>query len=354
MNIVENAVRVLTPLIASRIAAALGISPALATTAVAALVPAILAALAGKASTPAGASALSQTLGAQDTSVLDQLSGLLEGPGKTDFIQSGTGALSSLLGTTAPAALATAVSKFTGIEPAAASALVGVVAPVVMGSLAQTQRQSGLDARGLAQLLESQKQTIQAALPAGFAGLLGGSGLIDALDTSAKPAPVGPAARPAAPEPQSYGWLPYAIAIAAAVALYVLFAKPSAPPAPAPGEAASTPGASPVATAQAEALKQAKALFSGLTATLGNIKDAPTAQAAVPNLAAAGKAVDSLQSLAALLPPEARAPVTQAAATALPSLLELVTRALAVPGAEATLRPLLDPILARLTTLAKG
>ncbi|MGQ7396582.1 hypothetical protein ACTGYH_12850, partial [Streptococcus suis] len=87
-----------------------------------------------------------------------------------------------------------------------------------------------LDAGGLAQLLQSQKQNISAALPPAFASLLGGSGLLDSLSSVAKPAAAGPAPRPAAPEAPSFNWLPYAVGIAAALVLYALLAKPAAPP----------------------------------------------------------------------------------------------------------------------------
>lgn len=350
MNIVTSVMQVLTPMIAGRLAAALGISPALATTAIGALVPAILAAFTGKASTPAGASALSSVLKAQDPTALGSLAGLLEGPGTASLVQSGTDALSSLLGGSAPSALATAAAKFTGMESSAASSLVGLLTPVVLGSLAQSQKQSGLDADGLAKLLQDQVPNISAALPPGFAGLLGGSGLLDKVPYVARPAPAGPVPSTPIPKAPSFDWLPYAAGIAAALVLYALLARPAAPPVPAPGDKATV---SPVATAQAEALRQAQSLVTALTSTLGNIKDSATAQAAVPDLNKATSAIDSLQSLAALLPPEARAPVTQAVAIALSPLLALVSKALAIPGVDATLKPLLDPMVTKLTALAK-
>ena len=48
-----------------------------------------------------------------------------------------------------------------------------------MGVLGQQQRASGLDASGLADLLQSQKDNIVRALPPGFAKYLGGTGILD-------------------------------------------------------------------------------------------------------------------------------------------------------------------------------
>ncbi len=55
----------------------------------------------------------------------------------------------------------------------------GLLGPLVMGVLGQQQRANGLDASGLAQLLELQKDNIARALPSGFANYLSGTGILD-------------------------------------------------------------------------------------------------------------------------------------------------------------------------------
>jgi len=377
MNLASTTLQVLTPMIANRIAAALGLSPGIVTTAIGALIPALLAAFAGKTATPAGAAALTSALGASDPGIAGSLGSLLEGPGKTDLITNGTSALSSLLGGSAPSALADAVSKFAGIDQAGSAGLVGVLAPVVMGHLAQTQKAQGLDAGGLANLLAAQKDNIAAAIPPKFANILGDSGLLDsvadnfdpaalsAADASpgAPPAPLAqtaqPVTRPAAPpmpsapDAPSFNWMPWAIGLAALFALYWLFGRPAAPPAPAPVEKSAGPSKA-VATGLAEALKIGNETIANLTTTLANVKDGATAQAAVPALTSASGSLDSLQRLAAFLPPDARSQVSALAAGALPKLGPLVTNAVAVPGTEGILKPLLDAIVAKLTALSKA
>ena len=99
-----------------------------------------------------------------------------------------------MLGGSSTNALAGALGKFAGLSGTQGSSLLGMLAPVVLGQLGQVQKSSGLDAGGLANLLNSQKDNIAEALPSGFSNLLGGTGLLDALGDKVK-AGVAPAQR---------------------------------------------------------------------------------------------------------------------------------------------------------------
>ena len=74
--------------------------------------------------------------------------------------------------------LARAVAKFGGLNQSTAGSLLGMLAPVVMGTIGQ-QRQQGrsLDASGITDLLASQKDNIAAALPPGVQQLAWWDGL---------------------------------------------------------------------------------------------------------------------------------------------------------------------------------
>ena len=74
-------------------------------------------------------------------------------------------------------ALGGALSKFTGLGEGAASSLIGTLTPAVLGTLGKVQATQGLDASGLSQLLQSQKENISAALPAELGDLLGKAGV---------------------------------------------------------------------------------------------------------------------------------------------------------------------------------
>ena len=85
-------------------------------------------------------------------------------------------------------ALAGAVGKFAGLGQGASGSLLGLLAPVVMGTIAKQQGTHSLDASGIASLLASQKDNIAAALPSGFGNLLGGTGLLNSLGGAARTA----------------------------------------------------------------------------------------------------------------------------------------------------------------------
>ena len=106
---------------------------------------------------------------------------MLGGSSQTDFIETSTSTLKSLLGGTTTSALTAAISKYAGIGDGGSKSLLGLLGPVVMGVLAKQQRATGLDASGLANLLSSQKDNIVSALPSGFSKYLGGTGILDSL-----------------------------------------------------------------------------------------------------------------------------------------------------------------------------
>jgi Bacterial protein of unknown function (DUF937) len=345
----------ITPMIANRIASSLGISNSIVNTAIAAALPTILAALAGKASTPSGAAALASTLGQQDSNLLGNFASMLGGANQSALVNGGTQALSGLLGGSSTNALTGALAKFTGASAQQSGSLIGMLAPVVLGSLAQTQKSSGLDASGLAKLLEGQKSNIAAAIPAGFSDLLGGSGLLDSVQGNVKTAApkIEKSHAPIVPKAPAFNWMPWAAGALALAGLFYAF-KPAAVTAPkvAAPAAVTVPAAPNVANATA-AMDEAKKIFGGLTSQLGNIKDAATAQSALPQLTASSTALDGLTKLAGSLAPDAKTQLRLLVSATMPQLSPLVENVLKIPGAEAILKPVMDAILTKMTGLSK-
>jgi hypothetical protein len=363
MNIVSTIMQFLTPMITNKIASSLGMNNTLVNTAIGALLPAILAGLAGKASTPAGAAALSSTLANQDSNLLGSFAGMLGGAGQNALINNGTSALSGLLGGSATNALSGALGKFTGVDQKSSGSLIGMLAPVILGQLAQTQKSSGLDAGGLAKMLEGQKGNIAAAIPPGFSDLLKGSGLLDSVTGSARTAaPVVDAPRmPSVTPAPSFNWIPWAVgAVALATAFFVFGNKPT-PVAVTPAAKVTTPASPAIVTptvptiaANTEALDQAKKLISGLTSALGGIKDEASAKAALPQLTSSSTALDMLAKLTGGLAPAAKSPVIAMIEAAVPQLKPLIEAALKIPGAEAVLKPVLDGIMSKMIGFSKA
>jgi len=86
--------------------------------------------------------------------------------------------LLSLVGGQSQNALTEAIADFTGLNQGVTASLLAMLAPIVMGTIAQRQRTTrGLDANGIANLFASQKDNIAAALPSGFGRLLSGTDL---------------------------------------------------------------------------------------------------------------------------------------------------------------------------------
>ena len=239
----------------------------------------------------------------------------------------------------------------------------GMLAPVVLGTLAKEQKSSGLDAAGLANLLNSQKSNIAAAMPAGFSDLLQGSGILDSVtgNLKAAAAPVSHAA-PASSGSGLPSWLlPLVLGLAG---LYLLSSygcnqapmveKAATPPAKTEAApAAPAPKAEAPAATQVDVVGLASKALSGLTGSLGTIKDEASAKAAIPALTDTAKQIEAVKAAAGLLTGDARKPLTTLVGGALPGILAAIEKATGIPGAGAMLKPVLEPIVANLTSLSK-
>ena len=250
-----------------------------------------------------------------------------------------------------------------------------MLAPVVMGQLAQTQKSQGLDAGGLLSMLNGQKDNIAAAMPAGFSQLLEGSGVLDSVAGNLKSAarttaPVAHAAADDGGFSLSKWIVPLALGV---LGLYLLNSygcnrepEKAAAPAPAavtaPAKTETAPAKSEAAPAKTEAAPAtaapdlasvtAKAL-GALTASLGGIKDVDTAKAAVPGLTDVARQIDGVKTAAALLSGDAKKPIASLIAAALPGITSAVEKATGIPGVGALINPVLGPMIANLGALSK-
>ena len=368
MNLVSLAMQFLGPVILNRIASSLGVNQGLVGKAVTAAIPAILAGLAGRTANPAGANALGNVLSKVDPGILGNLGNLIGGAGQQQLVEGGSNALGALLGGPAQSALTSAIGKFAGLDGSQSSSLVGMMAPVVLGTLAKQQRESGLDAGGIANLLASQKSNIAAAMPAELSSMLQGTGLLDSIAGNLKAAAPAAPAMPAAPRGGLPGWLfPLVLGLAG---LYLVSSygcdrshkeavteKPAATqpatkaPEAAPAQKSETPAPAPSGSNDLAGLA-GKAL-NALTTSLATIKDEASAKAAVPALQDTSKQIDGLKAAAMLLQGEARKPVSSLIAAALPGITGVVEKAVGIPGVAAIITPVVEPMVKNLTELSK-
>jgi hypothetical protein len=184
-NLVSLVMQFLTPELIGRVATALGLDRTLVQSAIGAAVPGLLAGFSGVANQPGGAQKLVEAA-RQETGTLGKFADMLGGGSQSTFIERGSQLLTSLLGARDQSALGSAIGQFAGLGQGNSGSLLGMLAPIVMGTVAKQQGAGGLDASSIANLFASQKDNIAAALPADLGKLLGGTDLLNSLGGAAR------------------------------------------------------------------------------------------------------------------------------------------------------------------------
>jgi hypothetical protein len=155
-NIVSLAMQFLAPDMVGRIATALGFDRNKVQSAISGAVPALLAAFNDVATQPGGAQRLADAA-RQQTGSLENFASVLAS-GQSSLLDKGSQLLTSLVGNQNQNALIGAITKFTGLGQGASESLLGMLAPIVMGTIGQHQSAArALDANGVANLFASQK-----------------------------------------------------------------------------------------------------------------------------------------------------------------------------------------------------
>jgi hypothetical protein len=364
INLVSLIMQFLTPNMIGRVASALGLDRNDAEAAISAAVPGLLAGLSGVAAQPDGAQKIAEAA-RQQTGSLGNFANMIGAGGQSSLIDKGSQLLSSLLGGRDQAALAGAVGKFAGLGQGASSSLLGMLAPVVIGTIAQ-QQGTRLDAGGIANLLASQKDNIAAALPAGFGNLLGGTGLLDSLGGTARTAATaeGQTARAASSAARAVGdaahrtaaaatsastnWLYWLIpALAIAGLLFYLFGRSTEQVAK-----QDTTVVQSSTVGELDVGRQVTDSISNLRTTLADITDPTSAQAALPKLQGVTAQIDRVGGLAEQLPPDQRKLLAGLVNPMMPTLNQAFDKVLAVPGVAEVLKPTIDTLKAKLMTLS--
>jgi hypothetical protein len=377
MNLVSLASQFITPSLIARIASLAGIDQAIAQKAITSAVPALLAGLVSTASNPNGAQRLFDAVTqhpAADISALENASV------SQREIAGGGDLLSSLVGGSTLNGLKQALGSVTGVGEGKAGTLLASLAPLVLGTLGQAQRKSGLDASGLSDLLMSQRDNIVKAMPPGMASMLP-AGISDSLtrgaeDVSARAENVSrmgyQRASAAARDTRtsSPNWAYWALPVLALAALAWWFmAQPNetrtvettAPPAETAGRAATvvppmpelpsiaglTAGGVPVGQNVTQAVDTVRSALSG-------VRDEASARAAMPRLESAAKMLDDTEAAARQLPAESKTTLASYIRGASPVLKDQFDAVLALPGVGGVLRPLADSLIGKVDRLASA
>jgi hypothetical protein len=359
-NLVTLVMQYLPPDMIERIANALGLDRNTARSAIGTSVPALLAGLMGTAQQPGGAQRLTDAV-RQQAGTLDNFSDHITSGEQSTLAEKGSRVLSSLLGGQDQNALVGAISRFSGLGQGTAGSLMGLLTPVVLGTIAK-QMGSRFDAGTLTSMLSSQKSNIANALPSGFSNLLGGTKILDTLSgTAATTAEAGQSAASyvtrtardagqrtsAASASTSYNWLYWAIPLAALGALiWYLVSAPeqnvSQAPPPAPTETVGSAGAS--------MSKQLSDQIGTMRSALVGVTDVDSAKAALPKLNDATTKVDQLGNMQ--MSADQRKTMSDVVKPAMPQLNQQFERVLAIPGVSEVLKPTIDTLKAKLQTIA--
>ena len=171
----------------SDLASGIGVNEGQAKNAVMAALPMLLSGLQRNASNPEGAQALDRALERDhDGGILGQLGGLLGSGGSSE----GQKILGHIFGGRTQR-VEQGVSSVAGIDMASAGKLLSTLAPMVMGSLGQTKRETGLGANDLGALLQREERAVRETQPeaSGLVNMLldaDGDGDVDFSDSASR------------------------------------------------------------------------------------------------------------------------------------------------------------------------
>lgn len=363
MNIVDAVKNQLSGEVLGRLSSAIGESEEKTRIAAGAAVPSVLSLLANSVLGGKGLDGLVDAL--RNYEGTDPMARLRTSPdaGEAAAAPPSGDVLGSLLGPNL-STLLNLLSKFAGIGLPALKSLMSFVGPLILSTLAsQLKGRGGITPANLTSFFTAEKANISKALPAGLS--LADLASIPGVSTPGTTSRPSVATTPAADSGMPSWLLPVlALGLLGLGAWYFLREPQEAP---APGPVAEAPGGPPVEGAPAspaavdestmmptadEVSKGLNEVYTGAAQTLAEVKDAATAEAALPKLSAFDTRVDVLKTLWDKIPAEAKAAVLKATAEHLDALKALVPKVLEIPGVGEKLKPVLDGLLAKIASMS--
>lgn len=336
MNIVDLIKNNLSGGALGQLGSLIGATPDQTQKAASAAVPTILAGLSKTASSKDGADRLTEILSKLDPSLTGSTDGMFTGGNAGKVQEMGTGMLDKLLGGGLLGSLGGLIGKFSGLGGGIVQKLLAYLAPLIMGVIAK-QLGGKPTASGLSQFFSEQQKNITSAMPAGFslAGIPGlgdvGASVQQAADTVKKGA-------------SQLTWLLPLLLIACGIAAYFYFR-----PDPRTMLPSSTELAKNIAkTAEAGLSDNLTAFFTSATDTFNGIKDAATADAALPKLKELDGQVDGFKKTFNLVPEAGKTAIKALLATGIQKLKDVVAKITALPGVGDKIKPVVDSLMAKL------
>jgi len=339
MNIMDLIKNSLSGDALNQLGSLIGASPEQTKKAAGAAVPSILAGMGKAASSKEGAERLNDLLRNLDPNLVNNPGNAYTGGNAKELGEKGTSMLDGMLGGGLLGGLGGLLSKFSGLGGDVIKKLLGMLAPFIMGIIAK-QLGGKSSAQGLTQFFNEQKSNIANAMPSGFslASLPGlsdvGAGVQQAADTVKKGA-------------SQLTWIVPILLVALGVVLW-FYLKPVEP--------TNLPGSTELGktiakSAEATLTGNINSFFTTATETFSGIKDAATADAALPKLKELTGKVDELKKGYAAVPEAGKAAIKTLLGSGIGKLKAIVDKLLAMPGVGEKLKPIVEPLMSSLAAI---
>jgi hypothetical protein len=355
MNLVKQILDQLSGGAFGQLASLLGTDAKATERAAEAAVPSLLSVLANMASTNDGARKLTNALGALDTGSLGNIAQMF-GSNASSVLGQGTSLLGSVLGDSVVSGLSSTLGRFTGLNSGVVKSLLAYLMPLVLGKVATQWKNQGGSTSALTNLFAEQRDNIANAVPDGFS--LDDIPSVSEVRTSAYST-----ARKLEREPVAAGsparWIiPLALALLGGYLLWQYLPRAGADRAVAnrvDSTAREVTAMKPSLPAGIEVPSltgvrdELSGMFKSLDTAFTDIRDAASAERAMPALRELNAKIDSMDQMLARLPETARATLRPAIEEQVKVVSEKARSVSTLDGIGAQFRELIQEIVAKVT-----
>jgi hypothetical protein len=375
MNLIDSIMGQLSGDNIDRLSSQLGASPRATQAAVEAAVPTMISSLAGMAANQDKLNQLSSTLSSLDLGKISTLGGLFSDPGAA--VQKGGNLLSALFGEGLISNIVSAVSRYAGLDFAAAKKLLSFVMPFVLGKVAAAWQSKGGTPNSLHRLLADQSENIAAAVPSGFSladipGLPTAEKVVQtigrtadaAVDTAKGTARYAVGAAENATRSIASWLVPIAVVLLAGLGLWYFLSR-ARDAKDVADNAADSAGDTvramrptlpevPDVPSVDSLTKLLTGTLTSATKVLSDITSADTAAAALPKLKDLGSQIDGIREQLSKLPSTAQTAVGELVSEKIGPIQDQVARIVSLPNVSEEVKTALQTLIRSLTDLNRG
>ncbi len=330
MNIVETIQQELSGGLLDKLSSYTGQGEMKTRTAAAAALPALLSAFGSMASTSTGAEKLAAMARKFTPEEMASLSGMTTGQSAAMFDESKS-ALTGMLDGNALHGIVVLLQKFTGFDIDTVKKLLAFLTPVILGSLTKKFGTAGLTGSTVSALFAEQKDNIANAMPAGLSlSAIPGLPNADAVANAGSGGSM---------------LLPILLVLALAAAGYWYFIIRPQPEPVKPAEVMN------MAPEVSQFSSQLNDILRPLIGTLTQVKDAASAEIALPKLQEISGRFDGLKAAMTKVPETDKAKVKKMINDGNARLKEVADKVLALPGVSEMLKPTVDQLIGKMAAL---